>query len=102
MLSNEVKEVLLRNARLHILMLVNDSYNRTLDHYMEYPALSSEGVFDTEGDYHYSSDLLVNEFKVGLNDVLLNVYDCCYKTYHTLSLNMLGYDDVMAILKELL
>lgn len=102
MLSNEVKAILLQNAKMHIFTLVNDSYNHTLDHYMEYPALSSEGVFDTDGDYHYSSDLLVNEFEASLDDVLLKVYDCCYKTYHTLSLNTLEYEDVMEILKELL
>lgn len=102
MLSKEVKELLLRNAKLHIFMLVNDSYDHTITDSMEYPALSYEGVFDTEGNYHYSSDLMIAELKTGLDDVLLKVYDCSDKRYYTVSLDTLGYEDVMAILKFLL
>ena len=83
-------------------MLANDSYNHTITDSMQYPALSYEGVYDTEGKYHFASDLLITEIKTGLNDVLLKVYDYVDKKYYTVSLDTLGYEDVMAILKELL
>ena len=102
MLSREVKDILLKNARMHIFTLVNDSYDHTITDSMEYPALSSEFVFDTEGDCHLATDLMITELKTGLDDVLLKVYDCVDKKHYTVSLDTLGYEDVMEILKELL